>query len=128
MKIRKGFVSNSSSSSFICDITGTVESGYDASPSDFGMVTCEIGHTFMERFILSGTDVATGDNFNDDDEVLSEYCPICKMAHIRDTQLITYLLHTLGKTRAEVTKEIASTFNTLSDFTNYIKRLESTLK
>lgn len=46
MKIRNGFVSNSSSSSFTCDVCGTTESGMDASPSDFDMSSCVNGHTF----------------------------------------------------------------------------------
>lgn len=46
MKIRKGFVSNSSSSSFMCDICGDIESGMDAGMSDFDMVSCVNGHTF----------------------------------------------------------------------------------
>lgn len=46
MKIRNGFVSNSSSSSFTCDVCGTTESGMDASPSDFDMSTCVNNHTF----------------------------------------------------------------------------------
>lgn len=44
VKFRKGFVSNSSSSSFICDICGEEESGYDISLSDADMVMCENGH------------------------------------------------------------------------------------
>jgi len=46
MKIRSGFVSNSSSSSFVCNVCGTVESGMDMSASDFDMETCCNGHTF----------------------------------------------------------------------------------
>ena len=49
MKIRNGFVSNSSSSSFICDYCGTVESGYDCCLDDFGMTQCEKGHTFCKE-------------------------------------------------------------------------------
>jgi hypothetical protein len=46
MKIRYGFVSNSSSSSFTCDVCGNTESGMDASPSDFDMSQCKKGHIF----------------------------------------------------------------------------------
>ena len=38
MKIRSGFVSNSSSSSFVCCICGRSEGGYDMSLEDAGMV------------------------------------------------------------------------------------------
>lgn len=49
MKIRQGFVSNSSSSSFICDICGMTEAGSDCeSMSDYGLVECNNGHTFCE--------------------------------------------------------------------------------
>ena len=46
MKIRNGFVSNSSSSSFTCDVCGTTESGMDANVRDFDMESCVNGHTF----------------------------------------------------------------------------------
>ena len=46
MKVRNGFVSNSSSSSFVCNICGAIESGYDASIKDFDMEMCENGHEF----------------------------------------------------------------------------------
>lgn len=46
MKLRKGFVSNSSSSSFVCDFCGDTVSGYDMSLSKFDMSQCENGHIF----------------------------------------------------------------------------------
>ena len=48
MKIRKGYVSNSSSSSFICDYCGCHEEGYDISMREVGMMGCEKGHIFCE--------------------------------------------------------------------------------
>lgn len=46
MKFRKDFVTNSSSSSYVCELCGRVESGFDISLSDAGMVECVNGHTF----------------------------------------------------------------------------------
>jgi len=46
MKKRRGFVSNSSSSSFICEVCGEAESGYDMSLADAGFYECEEGHVF----------------------------------------------------------------------------------
>ena len=46
MKIRSSFVTNSSSSSYICEVCGGVESGYDMCLSDANMVECENGHVF----------------------------------------------------------------------------------
>jgi hypothetical protein len=48
MKIRLDFVTNSSSSSYICEICGDEYSDYDASLSDAGMTQCENGHTFCD--------------------------------------------------------------------------------
>jgi hypothetical protein len=50
MKKRSGFVSNSSSSSFICDVSGGVESGWDLCLSDSEMAECENGHTFYTHY------------------------------------------------------------------------------
>jgi len=44
MKKRFGFVSNSSSSSFVCSICKEIESAMDASLSDFDMIRCINGH------------------------------------------------------------------------------------
>lgn len=51
MKYRTGFVSNSSSTSFTCDITGRTESGYDMGLEEIGMFECQAGHTFDEDCI-----------------------------------------------------------------------------
>ncbi len=49
MKIRAGFVSNSSSSSFLCDVCSRTESGMDMSLSDAGMSQCINAHTFCDE-------------------------------------------------------------------------------
>ena len=46
MKFRKDFVTNSSSSSYVCEICGNVESGMDMCLSDAGMMECINGHVF----------------------------------------------------------------------------------
>lgn len=48
MKYRKDFVTNSSSSSFVCDVCGYECSGMDMGLSDAGMYQCVNGHTFCE--------------------------------------------------------------------------------
>ena len=51
MKVRKGFVSNSSSSSFVCDVCGNDYSGMDACLEDAMMYECSNGHTFCEHHL-----------------------------------------------------------------------------
>ena len=46
MKIRMGFVSNSSSSSYTCDLCGVTASGWDIDLAECGLVQCENGHTY----------------------------------------------------------------------------------
>lgn len=52
MKYRKDFVTNSSSSSFVCDICGEAVGGWDMSLSEAGMVRCVNGHTICEDEML----------------------------------------------------------------------------
>lgn len=52
MKFRKDFVTNSSSSSYVCEICGRTESGWDMGISEAAMVCCVNGHTFCEDEML----------------------------------------------------------------------------
>ena len=49
MKIRQGFVSNSSSSSYTCDVCNRTESGWDMGVNEAGMNSCVAGHTFCTK-------------------------------------------------------------------------------
>ncbi len=49
MKSRIGFVSNSSTSSYVCYVCNETEEGRDASPGELGMKECVHGHTFHEN-------------------------------------------------------------------------------
>lgn len=51
MKIRTGFVSNSSSSSFICDVCGTIQSGWSLDLADTDMIMCVNGHVFCSEHV-----------------------------------------------------------------------------
>ncbi|MEE1301850.1 MAG: hypothetical protein UHD64_03630 [Bacteroidales bacterium] len=46
MKFRKDFVTNSSSSSYVCEICGRSESGWDICLSECDMMQCVNGHVF----------------------------------------------------------------------------------
>ena len=53
MKIRNGFVSNSSSSSFICEVCVEEQSGWDLGLEEVGMYECVNGHYFCEDHAVS---------------------------------------------------------------------------
>lgn len=53
MKFRSSFVTNSSSSSYICDVCNRAEGGYDLSLSDVEMYECENGHTVCDDEIIT---------------------------------------------------------------------------
>lgn len=54
-KIRNGFVSNSSSSSFVCDLCGYETSGWDMCLNEAEMFECENGHTLCDEHMLQPT-------------------------------------------------------------------------
>ena len=59
MKIRTGFVSNSSSTSFICEVCGATQSGMDMSTSEAGMVECKNRHTFCEFHAIASPELSS---------------------------------------------------------------------
>lgn len=58
MKFRSDFVTNSSSSSYICEVCGDVQSGWDMSLSEAEMFECEKGHTFCQSEAVGELDKA----------------------------------------------------------------------
>jgi hypothetical protein len=79
MKIRQGFVSNSSSSSFLCDITGEMFEGYDGDLSEFGLASCENNHTFLYEGYPEVKEWIEEDPENENGcyEIPARICPIC---------------------------------------------------
>jgi len=128
MKKRLGFVSNSSSSSFTCEICGTTESGFDTSASDCGFVECENGHLLCGEELLEDAKSAEEiyaenhdeseedyneklesfrDNSNYGSDVYAEeFCPICQFMVSSKPDLERYLKKKYGITDEEVFAEI----------------------
>lgn len=93
MKIRNGFVSNSSSSSFICEICGADESGYNMTYEDACMVSCQNGHLICREHLLC-SDETFVEILNENDDAYYEfpekYCPVCCGEAVSTSDLISY--------------------------------------
>ena len=126
MKIRNGFVSNSSSSSFVCDLCGEVYEGWDASPSDpsYECTECENGHVMCNEHLKDAKievrkTEACEHNFDrdkikfcpecgtqawDEEEVPS--CPICNFEDYSNDEMAKYLEKTRKVSRDSVFAKI----------------------
>lgn len=92
MKQRLGFVSNSSSSSFICDVCGQDVSGWDLSLSESGMVECENGHTLCQEHIKEPSAEQLLKMLEDTKKYLSEWSAIEKIdEYITENELLENL-------------------------------------
>jgi len=128
MKVRTNFVSNSSSSSFICAICGNKESGWDMSLSNAEMFECTHNHTVCESHRISLEDCEEGtcgkcNNCleNEDKTYYApiEHCPLCMLQDITEYDLSQYLLKKYNLTKEEVLSEIRDTFKSYKNLINF---------
>jgi hypothetical protein len=144
MKIRNGFVSNSSSSSFVCCITGRTESGRDMCMVDARMVESNWG-LYDENELLSpnpfdGSDIPQwfidkrkkeGDipdeaivyswENMERGEIPDELCPLYNLVYIQDCDLLAYFLKQNGITRAELSSKLKCDFANLEELRKSLK-------
>ena len=132
MKIRSGFVSNSSSSSFICDCCGIAEEAYDGI-LDTGMCMCKNGHTFCNEHIIDEDFKKTVKNsiyngkyyftYNENEyditEIPEEFCPICSTYRFIDTEVVLYLKKT--DRYDGIINEMKSKFDTRNELDKFLK-------
>ena len=118
-KYRIGFVSNSSSSSFVCDVCNEDYSGWDACMSEAEMFECVNGHTVCESHIVGeiDTDVLSDYPY----EVPEKFCPLCSFVKLEDSTALNYLLKSLGKNRNQLLEEIKSKFKNYDEYLEYFK-------
>jgi len=114
MKIRDGFVSNSSSSSFVCEVCSEAHETWDGSLSDIGMCECQNGHVFCIDHKLNNAEP------NEDYQIPMTACPICQFKHIPDYMITTYLRARLKIDKNDVLKDIKNTFGTYDKFQKFI--------
>jgi AraC-like DNA-binding protein len=133
MKFRKDFVTNSSSSSYVCEICGRSESGWDMGLSEAEMVECENGHVICQdemlemdkkeivKLILENEyNSCSEEELQDmnEEELLSvcdgEFrynvpeclCPVCNFIEYSENDLSQYLQKKYGTSRDEVFAEV----------------------
>lgn len=107
MKTRDGFVSNSSSSSFVCDVCG--ESGDNEESR-----TCENGHDMCEHHVKK-TDVE-----DEGDDVDARNCPICSMDRLMSGDKIAYLMKKHGHSDKALLEGIKAEFGDYKSFKAYL--------
>jgi len=92
MKIRTSFVSNSSSSSFVCDVSGTCLTGYNDEYEE-PISRCECGHEFLAEYLLPAKrDLTTQGKRMDSEQESSERCPLCQFKEISWENLAKYIM------------------------------------
>lgn len=124
MKVRNGFVSNSSTSSFICEICGAVEAERDVNCRDVGMLECKNKHVICEDHVTEEVFDEIEEFFlkeEDDSYFPIIYCPICNMKIPSEKDITSYLKIKSGKSDEELFVEIKKHFANYNEFTNYLK-------
>jgi hypothetical protein len=118
MKTRQGFVSNSSSSSYVCDCCGETESGWDLGLSDAEMFYGQCGHTLHDSCAKLTEEGAEKISQEDRYDFPSKYyeCPICNMEVFLESDLLKYTLMQLDLTKEELQKDMKETFENLDIF------------
>lgn len=123
MKIRMGFVSNSSSSSFICCVSGEIETGMDIGLDDVEMVECKNEHTFYNEYLVE----PLPENCDEIDEyeenpynIPKKHCPICTMKNFVPEELLAYVIKISGRNVEEIKTEIRNNMKTYDDFKGFI--------
>ncbi len=113
MKLRSGFVSNSSTSSFICSVCGGQEAaGHEVSWDDMGInhVECAKGHEFHEE-CLTDNGYCVKEDIEEYGYLPTEKCPVCTMKIISDEDKYRFLIKRKIVGKDFVLREITASCN-----------------
>jgi hypothetical protein len=135
MKIRTGFVSNSSSSSYVCDVCHDSAVSYDMSLEDAEMFECANGHTVHDKcadlktqnFLNtcgeeeiedSAGNLINNPDFNEEGryEVPAEHCSICQFKVLISNDGLAHLRQKLGINDEDLLKEMKDLYGDYESF------------
>jgi len=142
MKYRNGFVSNSSSSSYTCDICGETESGRDLCLCDVDMVTCVNGHCFhtgcaedpkekVQKMIDNGQlpeHIECPEDYLGEEypyDLKEEFCPMCQFEELAWMDMMDFFMMYTGMSRKDVLQEIKTKCRTYAEFKKAINKYKS---
>lgn len=124
MKLRSGFVSNSSSSSYVCEVCDETFEAWDEGISHFNLVMCdEYDHLFCEDHRINPNEDGKYTMYEDEDDgnrIDSKHCPICQMKEVSKYMVMTYILKKLNMNMQEVRNEMMELFANYEEFDRFI--------
>lgn len=123
MKIRHGFVSNSSTSSFLCMVCGNMEAGSDCvGMSDYGFGACENGHEFCLEHIIKEVPDSDEDGEIETSNLPPEYCPICTLTDITNDDILAYIVKQSYVDIKHIKTQIRDQFKNHDEFSKFLKK------
>lgn len=124
MKLRSGFVSNSSSSSYICEVCEDTFESWDEGFSTFGLVMCkDYDHLFCDTHRINPNEDGKYTMYtyeDDDDRIDSKHCPICQMKEVSTHMVLVYALKKLKTTMPDLKNEMKELFANYDELDNFI--------
>jgi len=132
-KYRSSFVSNSSSSSFTCDVCGNTESGWDLCLSEAEMVATKWGiccQSEFDKFIKERKLDGKLEKIQEDEEYpyleciegSEKICPFYNLYYFKREDIVSYLLKRSELTMDDVREELLNKFDNLEELRKYLKK------
>jgi hypothetical protein len=124
MKIKLDFITNSSSSSYTCDICNNTESGMDIGISDVSMCECGNNHIFCQNHLIGDSKELLRAEEEIDEFLYSipeKFCPVCQFKTVLPKDALAYLLLKHNLTIENVLEMIRVDYMNYNDFNMDIK-------